>query len=86
MCNCYICKEPILDFEKTIEETVDGKKYIIHNRPGCKHIWLDIKHSPGNCEICGKETNNLDLINDNYYIVCEGKCTDKIKNNKKVIR
>jgi hypothetical protein len=78
MCDCYVCKEPIMDFEKTVTEVVNKEKYIIHNRPGCKDIWDDIRFSPNRCFVCNKITDNLDIIRDNYIIICSEECKNKI--------
>ena len=79
MTECYVCKEPIVWFEKIIEAKINGEFIVVHNRPGCRDVWNDIKDSPNRCVICKKECHNLDFINGYYFIVCEGRCTDKLK-------
>ena len=75
---CYICKEPILDFEKTIEES----GFVIHNRPGCIGIWNVIKSDPDTCVECGENTTNLEVVEGQFCIICEN-CYKMMGNKEK---
>jgi len=79
---CSICGESIYSFENVIKAKIDGHEYIIHNRPGCRDVWEDIKHSPDKCFICGRKTDNLVYIPPSYYIVCKNECEESLRENE----
>ncbi len=76
---CAVCEEGIYNWEKTIVEEVEGEEFLIHNRPGCKDIWDKIRKNPRKCMVCGNRTRNMIYFAGAYFIVCEGKCKDALK-------
>ena len=64
-----------------IQSEVNSHIYIVHNRPGCRDVWEDIKHNPDKCFICKHATQNLVYIPPSYYIVCEGDCEETLREN-----